>query len=88
MTDNIQKAWDIAYNAGLKAGTIYLGKIKREWYQKGFKEGKESAIKEVVEKAMWCQFCGDELSCFGCQAMPNRIMKENRKRLLKSLLKK
>lgn len=63
------------------------GETKRIWHMQGVKDGKREAREEIVEKAMWCQFCGDELECFGCQMIPGRTMTENRKLLLESLKK-
>lgn len=32
------------------------------------------AVKETAREGRWCQFCGDEMACFGCQVMPDRKM--------------
>lgn len=70
---------------------------KHKWW---FNNGYDSAVDDIVkflsqaltrieeaavDKSMWCQFCGDELSCFGCEGIPGRTMEENRKLLLASL---
>lgn len=53
----------------------------RQWLSQALTRIEE----ETMEKALWCQFCGDELSCFGCEGIPGRTMEENRKLLLASL---
>ena len=42
-------------------------------------------VRKIVEKSQWCQFCGDQLMCFGCESIPGRTMEENQKILLESL---
>ena len=48
---------------------------------------RENIIKETIREGRWCQFCGDEMECFGCQAIPGRKVGTHLKLLLEKMLK-
>lgn len=39
-----------SYEQGLREGRKYLGKIKREWYEKGYFDGQQVLVDEKAQK--------------------------------------